>query len=386
MPSKGARRRKNKQAQTSVKPAIPTRPNAPAPAKPNAPVSAKTNTPVKTNTAALMPVTALMETKPQPVAQEGTLFAVAPIWRRIVAWVIDAALIALLAQLAGLTLREFLFQAGPYGRFFGIAAALAYFGLLDSRLGNGQTLGKRLLRIAVRDSHNQPIGIVRAILRDAVFVLPFFMNAWALPLLRELPILAAVATTIEFGVGAAIVYTAIVNFRNGQALQDMLLGTHVVALRAKRIAAYAPVKRTHWYVAAALIVLPFLYGMIQPIFQPSLAAVPGFQALQQVHETLVADPRFFSASVSTQSVVTTANKPARMLAVEVWYTGALPNPQQRADILSSIAPVVLKQGQAIGNYDYLRISVRSQYDLGIAEGDITGSDTQTMDVWRSRVK
>lgn len=44
--------------------------------------------------------------------------------------------------------------------------ALAYFGLLNSRLTNGQTIGKKIFRIRTINSHGEPLGIPKSILRS----------------------------------------------------------------------------------------------------------------------------------------------------------------------------------------------------------------------------
>ncbi len=57
-------------------------------------------------------------------------------------------------------------------------ANVTHFGVMDSRFGNGQSVGKRLLRIAVRDRGNQPIGVAHSSIR---LTPTRFMQAGGLP-------------------------------------------------------------------------------------------------------------------------------------------------------------------------------------------------------------
>jgi uncharacterized RDD family membrane protein YckC len=57
---------------------------------------------------------------------------------------------------------------GAYARLIGFAIALAYFGICKSRIGGGQTLGKRWLDVRVVDAHDQLLSLPRSLLGYAV--------------------------------------------------------------------------------------------------------------------------------------------------------------------------------------------------------------------------
>lgn len=71
--------------------------------------------------------------------------------------------------IVGMLLSALLFDTfarmGVYARLIGFAIALAYFGVLNSRIGGGQTLGKRWLGIRVVDAQGQLLSPPRALLR-----------------------------------------------------------------------------------------------------------------------------------------------------------------------------------------------------------------------------
>src|SRR5262245_3395670 len=119
---------------------------------------------------------------------------IAGFWRRLAAFVVDGLILAVPAMLLGFALFNWAASLGQAGRLIGFVVALLYFGLLNSRLGGGQTLGKRLLGIRVTDRNGAPLSPLRAILRYLVLAVPYFLNglwfdlegSWARPLTQLL--------------------------------------------------------------------------------------------------------------------------------------------------------------------------------------------------------
>ncbi|MFN0277042.1 MAG: RDD family protein [Pyrinomonadaceae bacterium] len=88
-----------------------------------------------------------------PVNPSGnTVSPIASFWRRLAALIIDSLLLGIVGQIIGWTFSSFWFGIGPYGRFVGFIFIFFYFGLMNSKLGGGQTIGKRVLDMAVTDS------------------------------------------------------------------------------------------------------------------------------------------------------------------------------------------------------------------------------------------
>ena len=65
---------------------------------------------------------------------------------------------------------------GSWGRLVGFAVAWPYFGVMNSRLGGGQTLGKRLLGLRTVSLDGALLSPARGFLRSAVVSLPWFLN------------------------------------------------------------------------------------------------------------------------------------------------------------------------------------------------------------------
>ena len=72
-------------------------------------------------------------------------FRKAGFWRRTIALFIDWIILAIV----GFFFRELFLRMGGWERLIGFGVAALYFVPLNSRLGRGQTVGKRALRIRV---------------------------------------------------------------------------------------------------------------------------------------------------------------------------------------------------------------------------------------------
>src|SRR5258708_30891020 len=90
---------------------------------------------------------------------------IAGFWGRVAAFVIDCLILSVPTLLLGLALFRWAAGLGPAGRLIGFVVALLYFGVLNSRFGGGQTLGKRLLGIRVADRAGAPLSPMRSFLR-----------------------------------------------------------------------------------------------------------------------------------------------------------------------------------------------------------------------------
>jgi uncharacterized RDD family membrane protein YckC len=86
-------------------------------------------------------------------------------WRRIGALFIDSLVLGILGSVIGLFLEDTFVQLGGWGRLIGFAVSITYFGVMNSSLSNGQTIGKKILNIRVVDSSNSTISLPKSFVR-----------------------------------------------------------------------------------------------------------------------------------------------------------------------------------------------------------------------------
>jgi uncharacterized RDD family membrane protein YckC len=302
-------------------------------------------------------------------------------WRRIAAFAVDGLLLGIVGQVLALPFPSIWFEIGPHGRFVGLFIALGYFGLMDSQVGDGQSVGKRFLRIAVRDHGNQPIGIARSALRTLVWLVPVTLNGWALPALRA-PVPSWIATVIVFGVGGALVFTMVFNRRSRQGLHDMLCETYVVRVTGEPIEAFPTTARVQWIATSAFAATAMVLATAGMFFGPLSGTT--LQQVIRLHGRLEPDPRFFTVGVFDRTFYRTSGATTRTLRIEAWYKGR-PSDEDRRRVVNDIANTALESMDSIAEFDDMQIGVTWAYDLGIASTSSTYVDTETIDTWRERV-
>jgi len=95
-------------------------------------------------------------------------------WGRLLAIVLDGFVLGIVGFVSGLFFFDFYARLGGWGRLIGFGADSMYFGILNSGIGKGQTIGKRIMKIEVykqiRRTHPpRPISSPQHDSRSAIF-------------------------------------------------------------------------------------------------------------------------------------------------------------------------------------------------------------------------
>jgi uncharacterized RDD family membrane protein YckC len=301
-------------------------------------------------------------------------------WRRFSAFLLDVIILAIAGQVIALALSSVLFELGPYARIPGQFLALLYFGLMDSFVGNGQTLGKRLVGVGVRNAEGQPIGIGRSMLRTLIWLVPETMNGWSAPVMSN-PIVGAITTVMVAGVGGAVVTTMIFNRRSRQGLHDMLTDTYVLRVGGMPVAALPKASRRQWILSGAMMSFSVLLIIGLWILAPRIMQ-SNLERITNLQNALESDRRFFTAGVIDETFYD--QKRTHMLRLNVWIKG-LPQESTRTVVMNEIAGLALTKVRDIDRFDLVRIDLNSAYDFGIAWGNTSHYDAETVRTWRERV-
>jgi len=308
---------------------------------------------------------------------------IAGFWRRFFAWVIDSLLLGVIGQVIGVIFSSFLFSIGPYGRPIGLLFIIPYFGIMNSRIGGGQTIGKRLLKISVRNKNNEPIGLGRSIARILLLALPALFNGWSIPILQNY-VIVWFLTLFVFGLGGAILYTMVFNRKTRQGIHDLLLGTYVVHLPGKPIEAFPTASRIHWIVTSVWFSVIAVGTLAMAFIVPSTISKSPLAPSMSLYNILQSDPRFFTVGVNDHTFYGSNGRTSHSLIVTVWYKGKLKE-DERKEVVESIAKTVLENAKDINNYDGIQVKITSAYDIGIATANVTMSFSNSIEDWRKEV-
>ncbi|WP_425642107.1 RDD family protein [Marinomonas gallaica] len=202
---------------------------------------------------------------------------VAGFWRRLVAILIDIIIVAMIGFGLGLFVGDFYAQMGHWSSLVGFFLALMYFGIMNSAIAGGQTLGKRLVKICVVDGDNAPISLGRSLMRYLIVGVPFLLDQLLFMLVPAGSYLIYPVASIVFGGMLTTVYLFVFNRHTRQSLHDVVTKTYVVDLYAQK-APLESVWRLHFVVAAALFLaastLPYMISLVpQPVINESTLRV-----------------------------------------------------------------------------------------------------------------
>ena len=316
------------------------------------------------------------------MAQPPVRSHVAGFWRRLLGFFVDSLVLGVPAFLAGIVLFDQFAALGNWGRLVGFSVALLYFGILNSSIGGGQTVGKRCFRTRTVDQHDQPIGLGRSMFRYTILALPFFLNGAGF-LQAGPPWLQTVAAAIIFGGGGAIIYLLIFNARNRRSLHDLLAGTRVIRTDIEAPAPVRPIWKGHFVIIGVAFVAlfglgAFLFSLIKPETFSQLLAVQQ-RVLKQPHvaaASVVEGTTFFTSFGGEQSTTTHIVVSARVTR----------RPEDYDRLANEIAAAVLEAYPAAETRMRLVVGIDYGYDIGIARASVTQTFNFTPAEWQQRLQ
>ncbi|CAD2257299.1 RDD family protein [Xanthomonas arboricola] len=279
-------------------------------------------------------------------------------WRRSAAFLVDCLVLGMAGALAGWALLDVFVRMGGYGRLVGFFVALTYFGVMNSVLCKGQTLGKRLLGVRVAGKDDALLALPQSLLRYSVLGVPFFLNGAQFDRDVLLSPLQHVLTLLIFGGTLSILYLYLFNRRGRRSLHDLAVGSSVVTAQTPLAAVGPmPVWRVHLVVVAVLMIA----AAAVPAFTGQLAQSDYFKDLLAAHEAVSAEPGVQSARVVHNTVFGTPNVESVVVQVNL--------SERRIDdkaLGEHIARVVLANDKKAAAMSAIRVTLVYGYDLGIA--------------------
>jgi uncharacterized RDD family membrane protein YckC len=177
------------------------------------------------------------------------------LWRRIGALVVDALILYGAGRIVGITFFDALSQLGAWAHLVGFSLALVYFSILDSGIGGGRTIGKRLLRLRVVDAQGGLISWERASIRYTICAIPFFLIGLRYSRDNTPWIVIALIIFAELGVGGALLYFPVFNRRTRQGIHDVAMETYVVESGSHGPIQTKTIWGLHWAVLSSFLFL-----------------------------------------------------------------------------------------------------------------------------------
>lgn len=296
-------------------------------------------------------------------------------WRRLGAFLLDFLLLGLLGALIGALFFDQLLILGHWGRVLGFCIALAYFAPMNSVLGGGQTLGKRLLRLRVIGADGKLLSLPRSTLRFLPVGVPLFLNGAPLPpaaLQGGMPFLLSL---LIFGLGFSVVYLFIFNRPSRRSVHDLLTGSSVVASMGMPAAAAA--QRLHLAVCGLLLCI----SATAPLAFGGLAKSDLFASLNKMADA-VDDLEWANSSTvfrgtHYQTSAAQGSSEQSFISVKI----KLKDQQMDEARARQAAQRVLAADASAQSVDVLQVVLLYGYDIGIASFSRSYSYDKTPAQW-----
>ena len=300
-------------------------------------------------------------------------------WPRVFALFFDSIILCVAGLLLGLAFHDDFAKMGVYGRLVGFGLSLGYFGILNSSIGGGQTLGKKACDIIVVRKDGKRIGLLSSLTRSTILLAPFFANGLPIAPSKLATFWGIALTILVFGFGFCIVYLYIANRRTRQSLHDLVIGSFVV-FRNEEIKAEDNQKlnRLHFFVCGTFVVIILVFALFvgpsiakKDTYVPLLETQKEIWSLDFVSYCQIGDSTTYSPSGKyTQFVVFAVVKKKE-------NTGS--------EYIKRIIRSVFDNYPKVEDRDYLRITLSYGYDIGIAHTFSSQSRVDTIPHWKNAV-
>ncbi len=290
---------------------------------------------------------------PDPSPVSSTNRIISGFWRRILAFILDGFILGLVGFVLGLILSDFFALLGVWGILFGFSVAMLYFGILNSSIGGGQTIGKRLLRIEVVERKGNHISLVRSFFRYTVLGSPFFLVQALFPASVMMSPAGYLIKFVIFGFGGAIVYLYIFNRRTRQSLHDLLAGTFVVRTTDGGIV-YTPVWKPH----LIIVFVWFLIVIFLSVSMPSHYYGGVHPKLLMLQEKIQSSDKVYTATIFSGEKRRITYLNSNVILKE--------RPQDYKAAASEIASMIMEYYPDVMDKALLSITVTYGFDIGIA--------------------
>jgi uncharacterized RDD family membrane protein YckC len=324
--------------------------------------------------------------------------SIGSLWRRVVAFAIDGMILFLVGTGIALPFFDTFSRLGSWGPLVGFCLALPYFAILDSAIGNGQTVGKRLMHIQVIDESGSTISLWRSAARYAVFAVPYFLNEMSLPVTRTPRAVSTIVSLIVFGIGGASLYLMVFNRNTRQGIHDLITESYVADSNQQGILKVEPIWGIHWVILCLFLVTLFISTRLLGDKLPQWGPYP--RLLEDVR--LVEGIRGVQAAgvqdLNTFSSGTVGKK--KTLVINVYWAGKSIKGEPGAGHLSGkvaegwadkeafadqIAKLIIEHDSAVNEHDSLRVVIIRGYNLGIAHAQISYYYERTPSEWSTRL-
>lgn len=310
-----------------------------------------------------------------------TKINIAKFWTRVWALIIDGFILGVIGYILGLTIQDFLVSIGDYGLLFGLVITVAYQTICNSKIGNGQTLGKRAMNIQVVDINGDTIDIRKSLLRALILCFPNFTVNLTIPGLTDISIVNIIKTIILTTILIGVVVIYIFNKQTRQSLHDLLVGTYVATTDRNEEPVMLPaMTKTPFFVFGGFVTLLIGVGLFIVT-----SKAPELKNILSIHSKLSKIDGVINASVVENTNYTNGSKTLSYRA-KLWVQNLPKEELENNIVVREAVQTILDNANSIDSFDVISISMTREFNIGIASQNYTKTIDQTPSKWREVLK
>lgn len=294
--------------------------------------------------------------------------------QRFFACLIDIIIIALFGKLLGFTFKDFFIQLGNFGTIIGFIVVLFYFGLCNSRIFNGQTVGKKILHIHVVNRNSEALSVPKGFLRALCFAIFILMNGASF---SSSDALIIILNIILFSIPVLEIYFIIVNQNSKQALHDLFTDSFVVSTKSEGYIDRSN-KKSSLYAAAIFPVLIFVAITGLNTLVKNTAIEDMTKTINTIYKELPVSSVSMYRNTTTKSTIEGTSKTKSIEVTAVMY-----NKNNDENMLATkIAEIIFDSKFTFEKDEILSITFVYGYDIGIAKNFEFKVFTDSVEQWK----
>jgi uncharacterized RDD family membrane protein YckC len=318
-------------------------------------------------------------------------------WSRVVALLLDLVVLFLILAFPAIRWFDYFSSHPAAALTLGFVVTFPYFIILNSRIGNGQTLGEKIAKIRVADLQGNAISVQRSTLRFCVLAIPFFFEEVQFTCTGGLCTVTTFVTWLLTACRIATAYLYIFNTRTRQSLHDLVAQTYVIDTDWWPIERAAPnlagattsapsfppravvqhgIWKAHFVILGSLILIGGFGGMFAG---RKVVEMEPFPDLFAVESAINQSGKVRSLSVMVNKSWST-NRAITSIVVTATPLNAQPDDETQA---KEIAAIALDASSKTTEMDSLDIVILHIVNFGLAHYSYRRSFSHSPNEWRT---
>lgn len=282
-------------------------------------------------------------------------------WRRIFAFMTDAVMLGIIGRVLGALFSHQLYELSFLGRLIGFLFWVIYFGLFNSVLFKGQTIGKKLFQIKVVNTHGEYLHVDTSFLRAVIFFLPGIFNGMQFPLYMIISLVYYLACVIIVMFGINIIYLFLFNLPTRQSLHDLTVKSYVVhADCTQNDFSEEKTKKIHYIIMATIAVIAVLLPLfVYANFAPTLKTIRDTSKI--IKEEFKVDV------IGAEENYNYSTEKGKTMSLDIVVRNKdLHNNYENKKLILGIVKTILEKYPKSMNFDLISVTLTRNYDIWIS--------------------